>query len=459
MFKSTAANSPDLVAVAKETATHFARADRDRFLPALRAVEEYARKRGLVAAGACASYMLAGGHAAGGARPLDLYQYEFFSTAPVEDARAISDAVFKTAPCGVAQYTVSLPRAGGAGAVVRCEQRDLVRLKRPPKYRGVETFAMLGTVARPALFSAVSLRCLGPGLQLLEIYVQLCDPRRAGDWPALLGLERTVRGLFLAAGGITGGRVRRHRTGKDRADHRPSPGGRAERAKFRTVALEFAAGEGRLVVDKAPLAGEKAPARRAEGRLAVVTSKSLADEEAALKSAAREAGANILVVINNPFLVADVRLRRLTVYVLEAGKTRTPVLDVYNAGTYEAVPYLVDGDGAKHGTAFVSARFLLVDIWTLQLLARMGSVSGEFERQQQEVHRRELAALAPRLADGAAAFPARPDHFVGVIVDADNQEKRDADVAYKKARADQKAGQKKGAFPRYPARYAEACSA
>lgn len=121
----------------------------------------------------------------------------------------------------------------------------------------------------------------------------------------------------------------------------------------------------------------------------------------------------------------------MTVYVRSADGGRDAVLDVFNLATYEAVPYLADDEvvalaapatriipGAKYGTAHVAARFLLLELWTIQLLWRMEKVSPQYGQQQSRRLLERFRALEPALSRNDLVFPSSETHYLGQIESA-----------------------------------------
>ena len=220
----------------------------------------------------------------------------------------------------------------------------------------------------------------------------------------------------------------------------------------RALLDHYATGPGRVLVGPFALAamtGERGA--DATGRVQVVAAGSLEVEAAAARAIAQRLGYAADWTVNDPKCPVDPRLRRATVYVTRAGR-REPVLDIYNAAAHELVPYatvsswgaarsrlrartggsengaggapgagpagpgpgarrpaweaetpLSDPDPAllKVGTPFVLMRFLLADMWTIQVLLHMGAVS---------------AGLADDvLADMLRSFQRASETYVGLL--------------------------------------------
>jgi hypothetical protein len=437
------ADTPGTIEAAQATAYWRGLDDRRRFVPILKAVEDFVRRKGRVIGGAGATYMLTRVQADGPAKlPLDAFQYLVYTPDPVRDAVELAKHIYKMDPKGLTQYAVALPRGSGSETVVNVEQREVVRFKGLPYHRGVHIYTMLAPDRRDSLFAqpgeANELPCLGPEVQLLETYAALCSPERAGDWPVLLKQEVLLREAFLRSfdgkiQGVIGGRP----AAKD------GKGYAAVNRLKKSLQEQVGGRAGRLW-----LVDQHAP------RMQCASVYSLADEQATIAKAADDlgrrgemAGVTVQFLLNDPQLVVDRRLRRLTVYAQVPGRKRDPILDIFNIAHYEAVPY-VD----RMGTAFVRARFLLVDVWTIQLLWRMKSIADVFAKQQLAALLGRFRALEPALSDPAEAFPALPSHYMGRIESAQLVDRRAAANAREtKGPAFNK---KKSFHPFYPARFA-----
>ena len=347
----------DAVGLAIEAATGVALADRARYEPFMAAAEREVAARRLYIGGDAATAHLLG-------RPLAMDQYELVVHSPSAgaDARALATAMYQVDPAGLGRYTYMQTGTPGAEYTVFVDERPLVRVLGLAVHRG-RVADVVVPVPRPAFFARapdgrpVPQLCLGPEIQLLQVYTALACPGRAGEWPALLEVEDRLREVFLA--GFEAAALAAH-GGAPPKDRGPAARLRA------ALAADYIPGAGRVQVGTAE-------------RLQVVAAAGLEAEEAAVRKVAGGLGLAVQTTLNDPKVVGDGRLRRLTFY-LHTGPRREAVLDVYNAGGHEVVPYVRGPGGGARGTFFVRLRFALVDVWTVQLLHRMGLVSADYTR-------------------------------------------------------------------------------
>lgn len=92
----------------------------------------------------------------------------------------------------------------------------------------------------------------------------------------------------------------------------------------------------------------------------------------------------------------DYWLRKTTFYVKKSGDSydRVPVLDAYNAMTYELVPRIMI-QGSFTGTVFVLARFFLVDYWMLHQLWKQEKINKKVFFDKTDKILKALDAIRP----------------------------------------------------------------
>lgn len=428
MFSS----GPAVADIAKTTAEHHARKERERFLGVLRIAENFVAENQRVIGGRGANLMLQGPT---DCLPLDAYHLLVYSPEPYKDANRLAKLVYKYDPKGLTQFTVALPRVNSSS--VNTAQREIVSFRSLPFFRGVQVYKLIPPDPRPALFNSGSmLPCLGAEVQLLSLYADLCNPTLGKNWERLALEEKTIRAIFL-----------REYKGKfaailsEKVGGKPLSSKELPQTRKRLMALlreEFIPREGRVLFSD--LDNE---------RLACASVFPFESEKEVIERIAKKSGGEVHFLINHPQVVVDTRLRRLTVY-LQGASRRDPVLDVYNVAQYEAVPYLhthaANGTPHKLGTAYARARFILVDLWTIQLIWRMKQISDGFAHQQVKRLLKLFQNLGA-LDSPEEAFPNKAQHFVGHIEDPIRAERRAV------ARAKSAPRKKPAAHPFYPGRH------
>lgn len=465
----------DAAGIAEASAEKAVMDDRLRYAPFFEAAERVAHDRGMTVGGD-AGVLLLLGHELGP----DDFLYEFFSDGALADARALADAVYAADPGGLGHYANMRTNTPQKDFTITVDERPLFRVKALAVVRDARSADVVVPTLRPAYFAKDSggepleLQCMGAELQLIGVYAALTNPARASGWERLLRVEDALRKLFVAetrgkfAHVVGGGRAaKKDDDGEDGPDA-DGEDGPADAATPRLVAAlqkEYVPRSGHVVVGTG-------------GRLQLVSANRFSDEEAAVGKIARRLGFRVQSASNDPKVPTDARLRRMTFYNLRPGARREPFLDIYNAGEYEVVPFVgpsedVAGGGTRGrekavrrrycppsgervGTFFVRLRFLLVDMWTVQLLFRLGAASAGYARQVLEDLLTDFDAVSgeyvrARDAPGSAGyhtlFPPDPCQYIGRY--------EDPAVHQKRARQCQAAGprgKQTTHFPYYPAR-------
>jgi hypothetical protein len=484
MYKSI--NAVEMAIAAAESPDGAVMRDRARFTPFFEAAERYVHEHDLIVGGDTATRLLLG-------NPLgpEDYFYELYSSRALDDARALTAILYGLDPEGLGHYanmTTGVPRKEFS---INVDERTLFRVKALEIHRGARAADIIVPSLRPSDFARdpggkpLMLQCMGPEIQLMDVYAALTNPARAGEWPSLLRAEERLRGMYTEE-------VR----DKIKAVGDETQGGEEElptSALIAALASEYVPRSGHAAVGGYAVRSlEAGGADGCQPRLQLVTSNTFREEEQAVTRIASRLGFNVQSTKNEPKVPTDDRLRRMTMYILRPGSRREPFLDVYNPGEYELVPFVgtppptggraaprrrgpertrsprpkaapsgVEAlpPGAPVGTPFVVLRFLLVDAWTIQLLFRMGVTSAQYTRQvlRELLAGFERAAAAYlRLREAGsfeAIFPLGVDSYIGSYVDPIRHQKRQR---FGPAAKEAARGKRMYYPPYYPARDAEA---
>lgn len=489
MFKADV----DFLGAATRLAVAEARKDRDRFVPVLRAVESFLsagkdRSLGVVGNEAGTELIL---RSAGspGEIPLDMYFYTIYAAAPLYFARQLVDVIFQVDPEKFTLYTVMVPRGRDLIDIV-VNQRPLVRVLGLPFHRGVSVFDMLAPDMRPAMFSNVSVPCMAPEVQLAGCYMYLSSLPHASSWVALLEQEQRLRKVMIAGfraklGAIfEGGRARGKSPARAKSPAHESQGavGGLRSKVMARIWSSFVSRAGTVLVATGPSmqVGLGAGTIRVGSRPACLTADPFDAVKDRLQKIATELRANVHILTNNPQLTNDPHLRRMTAYLQVPGHSRDPLIDIYNAMEYDAVPFVQTSVSARSGEARdvpvrcgtlpVLGRFALVDLWTMQLLWRMKQVSAEFAKQQMRRIVRELSSIGNSIdqavkskGSGTGLFPDCEEDFFGRIENQSVAERRSAQqqrdeekalrkVAAAAASSNDRSHAPRRLFPFYPGR-------
>ena len=405
----------EAVKVAESRATQFALEDRARYVPFFAAAEKFAIGHQLIIGDSAASLLLTGQKELG----IDDYSYTFYSGEAKRAARELTTVLYDLKKNDVKLadfYVYMMTEVPSEEFVIRVDERPLFTIKTLRVRRGVA----LRDVFVPSMVSGFfvksnrQLMCVGPELQLIQIYADLCNPTLASSWGRLVDTEAKLRALLLK---------------NLPAKTETILGGAKELSPqilVKKLRDEFAGKSGRVLLEVS----------KDQKRLHVVTSNSLAEDEAAVRALAKKYGyARTESTTNKPDVPGSARLARLTMYLVYPNKRRIPFIDIYNAAQYEVVPFVTKGKSLlKQGTYFVRLRFLLVDLWIIQLLLRMQSINADFARRiltevitkYHEVAGEYVSALSSARTpdDFSQIFPLHESDYIGSYEDPRTAQKR-----------------------------------
>ena len=365
-------DSLDVVGTAEKLATDTVLEDRLRYKPFMEVIEKYVSsstgKPEMVVGGKAATrLLLRQAQKSGGPPPPDAYSMELFSGKAQHHAKQLADLLYAVAPDSLGHYVKVDIYAAEASIAINA--RDMVKIKLLPIRKGAALADMVIPTNVPAQFITAQIPCMGPEIQLMDTYRALCDPAQADDWADLIRDEKQLRDLFLR--GIkakikeaTGGRAE-------------SPAPKADAEFWHAMLEKFVRGTGRVVIGNAA----SNPAMIAQGhhRVQLVTANRLKEEAEDLQRLAATHSIKISTAINDPSVPIDPRLQRLTGYVLTGDGKREAFINIFGAGQYELIPW-VEKAGVRVGTPIVVMRFRLVDIWTIQLLLHIKSITAGYAR-------------------------------------------------------------------------------
>ncbi len=423
----------DVVSDAERRAESVAFDDRLRFSRFIEAAERFADDNGLVVGGAAANRLLLGDPTESGVpAPIDFesFKYDFYSAQAVQHSRALADALHAVDPGLLGRYVTMRTKVPDASLAIEVDGRDMFLVSALKVRRGVRMADVMIPSLRPAQFAknadgtALMLQCSGPEIQLIEVYTILCNPAKAGIWESILTAEAGLREIFNTE----------IRTKFAEAVKGPVPkilggaqgNGMQSEKLVRALRTHYASGASRVIVGAAAAALLSGTSYRigVANHHQVVSIGPLEADAEEIVAIANKAGCDVQWTIGDPNIPIDPRLRRMSVHLVASGSDsqyaatrRELVLEVYNAAAHELIPYTTAGmlvgavsggtankrrhapaapshyrtqglawhpselpPGLKIGTPFAVMRFRLADMWTIQMLLRMGVVDTGFAK-------------------------------------------------------------------------------
>ena len=423
--------STQVVSVAESLAREKAMGDREKYKKFMIKIEEFASKNGLIVGGDMATKLLLGMNAP----DLDSFYVELFSDRAAEYALHLVNILYDTDPSGLAHYATMVTRVPGEEFDIKIDTRDLAKIralpvqrrqlppsaKPGPTHTETKTSNVIVPTRRRGLFyKDGDLLVMGAEIQLMSTYSALCDPSRSAEWKEGIRRERELRGIMLdeihakidkatASLSVHGGRE----------DDGVGASWWARRHKFLLdLARSFASGPGRVMVGEPAIrALESGKVQVREGkRLHFISENSFDDETAAISKLAKAHNLFIESNTDNPYIPTDPRLRRLTIYVKgHPNAKKDTIVYLFNVGAYELVPYTEGVGKVRIGTIFVLLRFTLVQLWTIQLLLRMGFLQPAVGRSSLLELVEDMKSLSHVLDKTVSTISSDSDDAVGKI--------------------------------------------
>lgn len=395
----------DILEVAKTHAKVTAIKDRMQYIKFIEAGEKFAADHGLIIGGSAATRLLLRSEP-----DIDDFQYNLFSDSIVTHARELGNILYAIDPQGLGHYTTVLTKIIKYLLTILVDGRELFILTVLTAHRGIKTSDVLipsecfAQFAKNEDGTPLKLLCVGPEIQLINIYNSLCNPLNASSWGDLLLTESKLRFIFnqevklkieTAINRIEGGRE----GGRQ--------GGPADIHFYRILRDKYANGPGRVFIG--PAAIEILTGKKVAGseRLQVITAGQLDGDAQEILDLAQSIDITISWKIDDPKLPLISHIRRMTIHVIK-DEQKEPILDVYNSAAFDLIPYFtapptsqikkqlstahvkrlanrkhtryVQQDpgpplSLKIGTPFVLMRYRLIDLWIIQILMKMGAIN------------------------------------------------------------------------------------
>lgn len=376
----------NVVKDAENRAEIIAYKDRLRYEKFIIAGEQFAAENGLIISGPIATQLLLGNTGDQSLPPevkLDSFNhYNFFSTRANEHARALGNILYNLDPLGLGHYTTVLTKITNQVLTITVDGRTMFTITSLPSHGGIRFSEIIIPSLRPSQFAGVTVLCTGPEIQLIDTYATLCNPSKVNDWESLLTIEASLRALFSKEIRI------KINTSVVRK------GGSASKKMLLYYILRdrYAMGPSRVLIG--PVAISLITKHKSHtDRLQVITAGTLDNDAQEIVSLAKTIGVDISWKIDNPKILTDSRIRRLTIHHNISGH-RESILDVYNSASFELVPFITVGSltidrhptdkgpssTLKLGTPFVLMRYRLIDLWTLQVLMHMNVINAGYAK-------------------------------------------------------------------------------
>uniref|UniRef100_A0A6G7KTM1 PK421R n=1 Tax=African swine fever virus TaxID=10497 RepID=A0A6G7KTM1_ASF len=343
-----------VVGIAAASAALYVQKDTDRYSDVLSTIANFIYQHKCIISGESAHLLFL---------QKNIYLYEFYSNNVAEHSKALATLLYKLVPEYLTRYTVLITKIPNHWYVFIVHQREFVRLYAIPAVIQHLPIPILPFYCTSAL-TQQELFCLRPVLQLLQIYSKLCIPNFVEEWPTLLDYEKSMRTLFL----------------QQFPQRLEMSGGKKEEEEkhasiITKILLQMVSTRQRIVVGGYIQKNLYNHVLKNTNRLQLITSLYIYAEKDIIQQFCVSNGLQIKIRINNPLLPTNPELRRLSIYFIITIVVVQSylLLHMYNTGSYVLLPtnqiYTLVGTFLLR-TPFVQARFLLVQIWVLMLIAQ-----------------------------------------------------------------------------------------
>jgi hypothetical protein len=306
-------------------------------------------------------------------------EYIIISKTPKNDAYNIADLIYKSSQNGLGQYTYVSTDIQDLKYTIRVNQRALFVIKSFGIVKEVDIFDILRPIERPGFYAKdtlshgsksikdnvgmVNVNIYSTDLQLINIYNKLTNTTLVSEYADLISYESLISKQFITC----------HTSEKQGGDQpKKNICDVGIKQIIESLLSKFVPRLGHVLVGSYGVIALKNnipidKLRYSENcRLQIITSNPFAEEKQFIIELVNRLNCRTFGIINDPSIPTDSQLRKLTFYVDRKNGQREVLIDIFNSGNYQIIPYY------NHiGTVFVLMKYILIDFWTLQLLYRM----------------------------------------------------------------------------------------
>nr|BBO53995.1 K421R homolog protein [Abalone asfa-like virus]BCY04544.1 hypothetical protein [Abalone asfa-like virus] len=385
----------DIIPIVQTFADQVIQKDRSVFFPIYERIENFIIKHKLILCGNMAKKLI-----------LDDYDrdkvpiYELYSGSAFEDSKKLAQLIYEYDPDNLTRYTVLHTRKKHTEFLIQTNQREICRIHAISFDRHGKIFNLIKSTPRRGLFTTLQIRCIGPEFLLLDIYNILTNPLYANDWEKTLENEKYMREIFYDEIkdklGISGGGP-------------PTPV--TKKQIINKIIHKFIDPEVHCIIGDYALP----TTNNYQDRLQLITSNSLQYEQERLT----ELIPDIKCSIDLTQMPVIIPLMKLTVRI-KIENHLVPILCIFDEGRYKIVPTItkhINSRELKIGNLFVQAKFFLLDIWTIQVLQKMGVIDQGFAASRLKYYVGQFRTIFKNLPAINKIFPLDHANYIGYYID------------------------------------------
>ncbi len=295
----------------------------------------------------------------------DSFYYEFYSNDALKLSKLLVDAIYNSDSKNLGKYTQMITKVPYFQFSIFVNTRELVTIFNLPVHHGIETENIITPIIKKSLFSDTKLKIFNAELQLINIYSTLCNPAKADKWNDYLDYEKKLQTIFKNEF------IEKVNT-LDAVLESQMMESKVSNNIIVALIDKLIKDSSRILIGntatcilrKIPIDNEK--------RIQIISSYDFYQEIKEVEKVAKQFGFRIQFGINDLKNPLESRLKRLTIYIENKDVKREPLIDIFNTSTYDLVPYITIDD-IKVGCIFILMKYRLLDIWTMQLIMRIGT--------------------------------------------------------------------------------------
>lgn len=326
-------------------------------------LEEYISKNDVIIADKISLYLVLGNE-----KDIDSYHYTLYSQYPEKHAMNIGKIFYDIAPEDLSRYTHIETKIPRIIYNVWVNNRSLVTII------GIRDITLTKPIEFKGLFNPeINVKTIDPGLLLIQQYQVLSNPALASCWEETLLIIDKLKTLvdkMSWSSIIEGGKD--DKTSK-KTDDKINMFKNEVIHKF----TNRTSSEQRVLIGSYAiydvLRQSLLTKQFSKARIQIISTVDHERDSAEILEIANKHDIQIDIKIQDPSLPLDRRLRKMTVNVKKGSKYYS-MIDIFNNGTYELIPFTISDDGLRIGHSYVLLRHFLIDLWLIKIYKKIESL-------------------------------------------------------------------------------------
>lgn len=212
---------------------------------------------------------------------------------------------------------------------------------------------------------------MSPELELIDVYRNLYNPNKESEWEGLLEIEEKISKQVLDRIGLLGGNCDSCKIKR-----------KASVNKLKSLFVEqFIKNNKYVVLGDFGIKILTNSDITSHEKVQIISKNKIEDDiQKIIKFMEVYTEFGITYRKQKIDIPKDFRTNKYTIYVEfpKLGKTiQKALIDIYNSAQFELIPYIVK-NGYMVGNPFVLSRFIMIDIWIIRIINKMGLIKQTF---------------------------------------------------------------------------------